>query len=131
MQNSCTTNNRPLFDYSSISTQVGWRDRFQHWGYRWGFGRMKAAINPGLYAVGTPDADSNILVSCNYKLSFDHLRASLQGQNLWILVIDTKGINVWCAAGKGTFGTKELVQRIGIHEIDKVISHRKIIVPQL
>ena len=51
--------------------------------------------------------------------------------NAWILVLDTKGINVWCADGKGTFGTKELVHRISLHEIDKVISHRKVIVPQL
>ena len=49
----------------------------------------------------------------------------------WILVLDTKGVNVWCAAGKGTFGTKELVHQIKAYEIDKIISHKNIIVPQL
>ncbi len=46
-------------------------------------------------------------------------------------MLDTKGINVWCAAGKGTFGTDELVNRIGLVELDKIVNHRKIIVPQL
>jgi hypothetical protein len=49
----------------------------------------------------------------------------------WILVLDTKGINVWCAAGKGTFGTEELVRRIGCTGLAGVVRHRKIIVPQL
>ncbi|MDD4138278.1 MAG: mercury methylation corrinoid protein HgcA, partial [Methanoregula sp.] len=45
--------------------------------------------------------------------------------------LDTKGINVWCAAGKGTFGTAELVRSIGCSGLAGVVRHRKIIVPQL
>jgi hypothetical protein len=70
-------------------------------------------------------------VSANYKLSFDVLRRELKGLNVWILVLDTKGINVWCAAGKGTFGTDELVRRIALAQLGKVVDHRKVIVPQL
>jgi len=66
--------------------------------------RMSYAISPGLYAVGNPTKESDVFVSANYKLSFDVLRRELKGFNAWILVLDTKGINVWCAAGKGTFG---------------------------
>jgi hypothetical protein len=53
------------------------------------------------------------------------------GLDAWILVLDTKGINVWCAAGKRTFGTKELVNRIKATRLEEIISHRRIIVPQL
>ena len=73
---------------------------------------MDYRVEPGLYAVGSPTADSPVLVSANYKMSFDRLRSALPGVDAWILVLDTKGINVWCAAGKGTFGTDELVRRI-------------------
>ena len=55
----------------------------------------------------------------------------MSGINGWILVLDTKGVNVWCAAGKGTFGTKELVKRIKSHSLENIVSHRRIIVPQL
>ena len=93
--------------------------------------RMRYRIEPGLYAVGRPDAESPVLVSANYKLSFDHLRRELTGLNTWLLVIDTDGINVWCAAGKGTFGTVEVVNRIRSVELDQIVSHRRIILPQL
>ena len=41
------------------------------------------------------------------------------------------GINVWCAAGKGTFGTDELIRRIEISELPKHVSHKKLVLPQL
>ncbi len=40
-------------------------------------------------------------------------------------------MNVWCAAGKGTFGTKELVNRIRLASLDKIVDHKRIILPQL
>jgi CO dehydrogenase/acetyl-CoA synthase gamma subunit (corrinoid Fe-S protein) len=64
-------------------------------------------------------------------LSFDTPRKELTGLDAWILVLDTKGINVWCAAGKGTFATKELAARIEATGLIKIIDHKKLIVPQL
>ncbi|UCF56903.1 MAG: acetyl-CoA synthase subunit gamma, partial [Deltaproteobacteria bacterium] len=46
-------------------------------------------------------------------------------------VLDTQGINVWCAAGKGTFGTGELVRRIESTHMARVVTHRNLILPQL
>ncbi len=93
--------------------------------------RMQYSVEPGLYAVGEPTRESDVFVSANYKLSFDILRQSLAGMNAWVLVLDTKSINVWCAAGKGTFGTDELVNRIAATKLDVVVNHRKFILPQL
>ncbi len=98
---------------------------------RWGIGRMHYIIDPGLYALGDPDEKSPVLVTANYKMSFDRLRDALPGRNMWILVLDTKGINVWCAAGKGTFGTMELVNRIESSGLTQIVSHRELILPQL
>jgi hypothetical protein len=108
--------------------------RQDHWGSvkaRWGVGRMDYAVDPGLYALDKPDSNSPVLVTANYKMTFDTLRASLPGISAWILVLDTKGINVWCAAGKGTFGTQELTNRIELSGLKNVVTHRKIILPQL
>jgi hypothetical protein len=114
-----------------VRTKLTFRDRAGRWRVRWGIRRMRYAVPPGLYAAGAPDAWSPVFVSANYKLSFDALRASLDEMNAWILVLDTKGINVWCAAGKGTFGTDELVRRIEDSRLARVVSHRTIILPQL
>jgi hypothetical protein len=92
---------------------------------------MNYAVLPGLYAVGDATKDADVFVTANYKLSFDTLRRALSGMNAWLLVLDTKSINVWCAAGKGTFGTDELVSRIASTKLDSVVSHRRIILPQL
>ncbi len=107
------------------------RDRFTAFKARWGIDRMSYVITPGLYALGSPTENSEVLVTANYKLSFDHLRKELGGRDAWILVLNTYGINVWCAAGKGTFGTDELVRKITDYNLDKVVRHKRIIVPQL
>ncbi len=98
---------------------------------RLGVGRNGYTVEPGLYALGVPDPSSPVLVTANYKLTFDTLRKNLKGLHLWILVLDTKGINVWCAAGKGTFGTNEVIHRIKAARLEEVVLHRNIILPQL
>ena len=85
----------------------------------------------GPVRLGSPTTDSPVFASANYTLSFDALRSALAGTDAWILVLDTKGINVWCAAGKGTFGTGELIRRIAVTGLSEVVAHRKIILPQL
>ncbi len=114
-----------------VSTDLTNTDLWEHIRCRISAFRESYTVKPGLYAVGGPDKNSEVLVSANYKLSFDHLRKELKAMNAWILVLDTKGINVWCAAGKGTFGTDELVKRIALARLHEVVDHRNIIVPQL
>ncbi|MGA2479693.1 MAG: mercury methylation corrinoid protein HgcA [Spirochaetia bacterium] len=114
-----------------VSTSLSRADRLGGWKVRWDIGRMSYTILPGLYAVGSPSADSPVLVTANYKLTFDRLRSQLGGIDAWILVLDTKGINVWCAAGKGTFGTAELIARAAAVKLEEVVSHRRLILPQL
>jgi CO dehydrogenase/acetyl-CoA synthase delta subunit len=92
---------------------------------------MNYMVDPGLYALGEPDGTAPVLVTANYKMSFDALRQALPGRNAWILVLDTDGVNVWCAAGKGTFGTDELVGRLESSGLAKIVSHRRVILPQL
>jgi acetyl-CoA decarbonylase/synthase complex subunit gamma len=92
---------------------------------------MRYQVEPGLYAVRHPTPDSPVLVTANYKMSFDRLRSQLAGRDAWVLVLDTRGINVWCAAGKGTFGTDEIVRRAEAVRLAEVVSHRTLVAPQL
>jgi acetyl-CoA decarbonylase/synthase complex subunit gamma len=112
-------------------TELSLRDRLATARVRCAIGRMSYRVPPGLYAVGDARADSPVMVSANYKLSFDLLRRALSGHDAWILVLDTKGINVWCAAGKGTFGTDEIVRRVRTCGLDRIVSHHRLVVPQL
>ena len=121
----------PIGFVPAVSTRFAWKDRLGAWKVRWNIGRMSYDVEPGLYAVGNPSADSVVLVTANYKFTFDSLRRELSGIDAWILVLDTQGVNVWCAAGKGTFGTEELVNRIAATNLQSVVNHRRLILPQL
>jgi len=98
---------------------------------RWGIGRMSYLVPPGLYAIGQPTPRDPALVTANYKMSYDLVRRELAGRNVWLLVLQTYGINVWCAAGKGTFGTAELTARIEATRLAQVVTHRTLVLPLL
>lgn len=114
-----------------LSSELTWRDRVDTARVRLGIGRMNYRVRPGLYALGRPTPESPVLVSANFKLSVDHLRTAVRGLDAWILVLDTHGINVWCAAGKGLFGTDEVVRQVESVGLSARVSHRTLVLPQL
>lgn len=114
-----------------MATTASTRDFWGTVGARIGLIRNIYRVVPGLYAVGSPGPESSVLVTANYKLSFDALRLQLSGVDAWILVLDTRGINVWCAAGKGTFSTEEMIQSVNRYRVGEVVNHRDLVLPQL
>jgi hypothetical protein len=114
-----------------ISSIWMFKDRLGALRVRFSLGRNNYRVNPGLYRLGKPGKDSEVIVTANYKLSFDLVRKSLSGLNVWVLVLETYGVNVWCAAGKGTFGTDELIRQVKESRLSLYVTHRRLIVPQL
>ena len=94
-------------------------------------GRRNYKVLPGLYAIGNPNVDSKVLATANYKLTFDIVRQGLENSNIWLLILDTNGINVWCSSAAGVFGTEELLKKIKETQLDKIISKKEIIIPPL
>jgi len=114
-----------------LSSQLAWRDTVKRWSLRWGVGRENSAVTPGLYRIGLPKPASPVVVTCNYQMTVDLVRRDLAGVDAWLLVLETYGINVWCAAGKKTFGTDELVRRIFATHLADYVDHETLILPQL
>lgn len=121
----------PLGAVPVVDHRLEAADRLGEVRVRLGLGRMHYTVYPGLYALGEPDQDSPVLVTANYKLTFDKLRSRLGGLSAWILALDTNGINVWCAAGKGSFGTENLVTTLQALGLERLVRHRRLILPQL
>lgn len=92
---------------------------------------MNYLVPPGLYAIGAPTPDDPVVVTANYKMSYDIVRSTLAGRSIWLLILETFGINVWCAAGKGTFGTDELIARIRATNLESFVRHKTLILPIL
>ena len=118
-------------DLMRTSSALTFADHWDHFLARWGYRRGDHRVAPGLYALGQPTSESPVFVTANYTLSFDALRSALTGVDGYILVLDTQGVNVWCAAGKGAFGTEEIVRRIEAVRLADVVAHRTLILPQL
>jgi hypothetical protein len=125
-----STESEAILIYPTTS-RLSRKNTWDHFQARWGIRRGHHRVTPGLYALGNPEPASPVFVTANYTLSFDALRSALGDMDAFILVLDTQGINVWCAAGKGTFGTAELVRRIETCRLSEVVTTRILILPQL
>jgi ubiquinone/menaquinone biosynthesis C-methylase UbiE len=89
-------------------------------------------VRPGLYTVGHPDPNSPVLVTGNFDLTVRRLVAAIDGKvDAWILVADSAGINVWCAAGGGYFTADKVIAAITTSRIKDVVKHHALILPQL
>ncbi|GAB4344230.1 MAG: hypothetical protein Kow0099_23460 [Candidatus Abyssubacteria bacterium] len=88
-------------------------------------------IKPGLYRFGNPGRRAPVFVSANYLLTFFLVRRHLRALDCYLLVIDTRGINVWCAASEGTFSAEEV--RIGLRaaRAEDIVETRTLILPKL
>jgi len=86
---------------------------------------------PGLRTVGTPDASSPVLVTCNYDLTVRRLLGALEGADAWVVVAPTSGINVWCAAAGGHMSTHQVVSALKTCGVAERVDHRDVILPQL
>ena len=88
-------------------------------------------IEPGIYKSGTPDNKSPIIVTANYVFTYIKVMRALKGIDAWVLCVDSRGINVWCAARGSDFGNKQLIEAVEATGIDKITDRKTLILPQL
>lgn len=89
-------------------------------------------VKPGVYAVGEPDRDSPLLVTGNYELTVRRLVGAIEeALDVWILVVDSGGINVWCAAGGGFLTADKIIGALHISGLSEYLHHHALILPQL
>jgi NAD-dependent dihydropyrimidine dehydrogenase PreA subunit len=85
----------------------------------------------GLVRVGRPGRGAPVLVTGNFTLTVRRLCDALRGHDVWLLVANSKGINVWCAAGGGYFTHHDIIAAIRISRLADEVDHREVILPQL
>jgi NAD-dependent dihydropyrimidine dehydrogenase PreA subunit len=83
--------------------------------------------------VGNPDRESPVLVTCNFDLTVARLTRILErrGVSAWLLVADSKGVNVWCAAGGDEFNTHSVVSVLKTSGVADEVDHRRLVLPPL
>ncbi len=87
----------------------------------------------GLRRVGHPHRDSPVLVTCNFHTTVHRLVHILERHEVdaWLLVAESKGVNVWCAAGGDEFTTGSVVSAVKTSSVNERVDHRRLILPPL
>ena len=85
----------------------------------------------GLIKIGNPDRNSPVFLTCNYHLTVERVKRVLKGIDAYLLVANSRGINVWCAAAGGIFTNHNVISVLKVSGIEELVDHRNIMLPQL
>ena len=88
-------------------------------------------VRTKIIRIGNPGPDSPVLLTGNYILTVERVKKAVQGLDLFLLVANSKGINVWCAATGGHFTNHSVISALKTSGIEKMVKHREVILPQL
>ncbi len=83
----------------------------------------------GLNKIGNPGENSPVILSGNYSYTVKLLRSTLRGIDCYLLVADSSGSNVWCAAGMNEFSEYDIIDAINVADLANLVNHRRIISP--
>ncbi|NIM98648.1 MAG: copper oxidase, partial [candidate division Zixibacteria bacterium] len=86
---------------------------------------------PGLVRLGNPDRDSPVFLTCNYHLTVARVKRALKGIDAYLLLANSRGINVWCGAAGGLLTDHDVISILKTSGIEELVDHRNVILPQL
>lgn len=95
------------------------------------FRLVPVPVRTGVRVVGKPDRMSPVLVTGNYDLTVRRVLRALRGLNAYVVVANSRGVNVWCASSGGHLGTHQVVTALKVARLEERVVHREVIVPQL
>ncbi|UCF99889.1 MAG: 4Fe-4S binding protein [Spirochaetaceae bacterium] len=86
----------------------------------------------GVYPGGVyPGVHPPVLVTGNFELTLRRVCSALRNLDCWLLVCESRGVNVWCASMAGYFTTDSVVRAIQTTNLAERVSGRTLILPQL
>jgi NAD-dependent dihydropyrimidine dehydrogenase PreA subunit len=85
----------------------------------------------GLVTIGKPGRDSPVLLTGNYHLTVQRVRRALKGVDAYLLIANSRGVNVWCAATGGLLTDHDVISVLKTSGIEDLVAHRQVILPQL
>ncbi len=88
-------------------------------------------VNPGIYPVGDPDTSAPLLVTSNFSLTYFMVSTELEGTGhpCRLAVVDSEGMSVLTAWSAGKFSGEKIGSALLEMGVDKMISHRMVIIP--
>lgn len=95
------------------------------------FRMVPLPVRTGVRVVGTPDRTSPVFLTGNYDLTVRRVMRAVRGLDAYVVVANSRGVNVWCASSGGHLGTHQVVTALKVAQLEEKVVHREVIVPQL
>ncbi len=95
------------------------------------FRMLPIPTRTGLITLGNPGRNSPVILTCNFHLTVVRVKRALRGIDAYLLVANSRGINVWCAATGGLFTNHDVISVLKTSGIEDLVDHRHVILPQL
>lgn len=92
---------------------------------------MPFPCKTGLVKIGNPDGNSPVFLTCNFHLTVERVKRALRGIDCFLLIANSRGINVWCGSAGGHFTNHSVISVLKTSGIEKLVNHRNVILPQL
>jgi len=88
-------------------------------------------MNPGVYPIGEPDADSPLLVTTNFSLTYFIVSTELEATGVasHLAVVDSEGMSVLTAWSAGKFSGDRVAKALKEMGIPDRVRHHTVIIP--
>jgi acetyl-CoA decarbonylase/synthase complex subunit gamma len=88
-------------------------------------------VQPGVYEINDPQADSAVMVTTNFSITYFSVANEVDGSGLpgWLLVADAEGMSVLTAWAAGKFDAERIAKAVKTTGMEDKVSHRKLIIP--
>ncbi len=88
-------------------------------------------VLPGLYEINAPTADSPVMVTTNFSVTYFSVNNEVEGAGkpAWLIVTDADGMSVLTAWAAGKLDSEQIVKAIKVCDIESKINHKRLIIP--
>jgi acetyl-CoA decarbonylase/synthase complex subunit gamma len=89
------------------------------------------SVDPGIYDFNGPTADSPLMVTTNFSLTYFSVAGELDGGGVpaWLLICDAEGMSVLTAWAAGKFDAETIAKAVKTFDAGAKIAHKKITLP--
>ena len=88
-------------------------------------------VQPGLYEINNPTADSPALVTTNFSITYFSVANEVEGSGepAWLVVTDAEGMSVLTAWAAGKFDAERIAKAVKEFDLSSKISKKRIVLP--
>ncbi len=88
-------------------------------------------VLPGIYEINNPNADSPVLVTTNFSITYFSVANEVESSGLpaWLVVTDAEGMSVLTAWAAGKFDAERIAKAVKSFNIADKVNQKRIVIP--